>query len=116
MDLVCGSCCVDGGPGQSAKPPIAMRLPPEMIITNSRTRVRPDHTSVDLVGRAFWHGSGCACVDIVRGFCCVDLVVRILCVDPLAWILMWIVLCGSCDRGSSCMDLVVGMPWSASLS
>ena len=103
-----GSCCVDGGPGQSANPPIAMRLPPEMIITNSRTRVRPDHTSVDLVGRAFWHGSGCVCVDIVRGFCCVDLVawillggscrmelvarVWIVCVDIDAWIL----LCGSC--------------------
>ena len=76
-----------------------MRLPPEMIITNSRTRVRPDHTSVDLVGRAFWHGSGCACVDIVRGFCCVDLVA-------------WILLGGSCRMDlvarvwMSCVDLV----------
>ena len=97
MDLV-----VDGGPGQSANPPIAMRLPPEMIITNSRTRVRPDHTSVDLVGRVFSHGSGCACVDIVRGSCCVDLVVRILCVDLVVWIL----LSGHCRVDSVNVDLV----------
>ena len=85
-----------------------MRLPPEMIIINSRTRVRPDHTSVDLVGRVFSHGSGCACVDIVRGFCCVDLVAWILLggscrMDPVAraWIVCvdldaWILLFGSC--------------------
>ena len=79
-----------------------MRLPPEMIIINSRTRVRPDHTSVDLVGRAFWHGSGCACVDIVRGSCCVDLVVRILCVDLVVWIL----LSGHCRVDSVNVDLV----------